>query len=175
MSFSLIQASSFCSASILCTKVSRSLSLAFATPCRSRQLEASIRVCSAVRTSEYSQTGATTSSSGSLELVSTQDVAETEVADRQRLFNRIAPMYDSVSLFYLICSLSLSLSLCVCVTQRDRPREVTEIPNIVVGRGKRSTEEGFEFCEFKETTSTWSSIYGLLFDVCDVEGILVLF
>jgi hypothetical protein len=47
---------------------------------------------------------------GSLELVSTKDVAETEVADRQRLFNRIAPMYDSVSLFYLICSLSLSLS-----------------------------------------------------------------
>jgi hypothetical protein len=177
MSFSLIQASSFCSASILCTKVSRSPSLAFATPCRSRQLEASIRVCSAVRTSEYSQTGATTSSSGSLELVSTQDVAETEVADRQRLFNRIAPMYDSVSLFYLICSLSLSLSLSVrvCHTQRDRPREVTETPNIVVDRGKRSTEEGFEFSEFKETTSTWSSIYGLLFDVCDVEGILVLF
>ncbi len=56
---------------------------------------------------------------GSLELVSTQDVAETEVADRQRLFNRIAPMYDSVSLFYLICSLSLSLSLCVCVTHRE--------------------------------------------------------
>jgi hypothetical protein len=66
MSFSLIQASSFCSASILCTKVSRSPSLAFATPCRSRQLEAPIRVCSAVRTSEYSQTGATTSSSGTV-------------------------------------------------------------------------------------------------------------
>ncbi|KAH9566801.1 hypothetical protein CY35_04G148200 [Sphagnum magellanicum] len=97
MSFSLIQASSFCSASILFTKVSRSPSLAFATPCRSRQLEAPIRVCSAVRTSEYSQTGATTSSSGSLELVSTKDVAETEVADRQRLFNRIAPMYDSLN------------------------------------------------------------------------------
>jgi hypothetical protein len=28
-------------------------------------------------------------------------------------------MYDSVSLFYLICSLSLSLSLCVCVTHRE--------------------------------------------------------
>jgi hypothetical protein len=97
MSFSLIQASSFCSASILFTKVSRSPSLAFATPCRSRQLEAPIRVCSAVRTSEHSQTGATTSSSGSLELVSTKDVAETEVADRQRLFNRIAPMYDSLN------------------------------------------------------------------------------
>jgi hypothetical protein len=103
--------------------------------------------------------------------VSTKDVAETEVADRQRLFNRIAPMYDSVSLFYLICS----LSLCLCHTHRDKPREVTETPNIVVDRGKRSTEEGFEFCEFKEITSTWSSIYGPLLDVCDAEGILVLF
>jgi hypothetical protein len=60
-------------------------------------------------------------------------------------------------------------------THTDKLREVTETPNIVVDRGKRSTEEGFEFCEFKEITSTWSSIYGPLLDVYDVEGILVLF
>jgi hypothetical protein len=59
---------------------------------------------------------------GSLELVSTKDVAETEVADRQRLFNRIAPMYDSVSLFYLICSLALSVCACVSHKERQAPR-----------------------------------------------------
>lgn len=33
-------------------------------------------------------------------LVSTEQVGETEVETRQRLFNRIAPMYDTVRFFF---------------------------------------------------------------------------